>query len=226
MLETQSRMSSFRVTTPNRTAFHRPIEFKAEMPHGTGFARRMAALEEGQNAVVFLTVLGLCARLPFLFLTLNASTDAWARYQIALDWLRHPAQVPSQVWLPMHFWLLGAALSFHPSELLARLFTLLLGACSVPLFWALVRRAFDSRVALYSALVFSCFGMHIAYSVTTGSEVPTVFFVVAGLYAWTRYIPEQDWRWGVLSGLMLSAACLCRYEPWVLVIVLILLTIT
>lgn len=182
--------------------------------------RSAVTVLEGRYAGLFLALFALSIRLIFLFFTRNASTDAWARYQIALNWLQHPTQVPSEVWLPFHFWFLGVVLSVFNSELAARLATLVLGALTILAFWGLVRRVFDARVAFYSALAFTCFGMHIGYSTTTGSEVPTVFFMVVGMYAWVRYKSGEDWRWGVFSGAALSAACLCRYEPWVLVAVL------
>ena len=145
--------------------------------------------------------------------------------QIALDWVRHSSEVPSEVWLPLHFWLLGAVLKIYSSELAVRVATLLLGAFTVLIFWGFVRRVFDNRIAFYSALVFACYGMHVGYSTTTGSEVPTIFFMVLGLYAWVRYRSGESWGWGVLSGTAMSAACLCRYEPWVLVAVLVPLTV-
>jgi Dolichyl-phosphate-mannose-protein mannosyltransferase len=188
------------------------------------FESSTGAGQHGRWAAFFLVALAASIRVAFLFVTRNASTDAWARYQIALNWLHHPGQVPSEVWLPLHFWLLGAVLEFHNSELTVRLATLFLGALTVLPFWALVRRVFDSRVAIYSSVVFACFGMHVGYSTTTGSEVPTIFFMVTGLYGWARYKSEENWRWGVFSGAALSAACLCRFEPWVLVAVLVPLT--
>jgi 4-amino-4-deoxy-L-arabinose transferase-like glycosyltransferase len=120
----------------------------------------------------------------------------------------------------LHFWLLGAALWIWNSELSARLLTVVLGALAVLAFGGFVRRVFEARVAFYSTLMFALFGFHIAYSGTTSSEAPTVFFIVLGLYAWVRFRSEDGWRWLLLSGLAFSAASLCRIEAWLYIPVL------
>jgi 4-amino-4-deoxy-L-arabinose transferase-like glycosyltransferase len=78
----------------------------------------------------------------------------------------------------------------------------------------MLRRIFDPKVALWSAVSFALFGFHVAYSVTTSSEGPTIFFLMLGLYAWMRFYFENGWRWLVLSGAWFSAASLCRVEVW------------
>ncbi len=161
-----------------------------------------------------LFLLAFAARLPFLFLAGNNGTDAWARYLIARSWLEHPRQLPSEVWLPLHFWVLGTALWVWNSELSARFLTLLLGAFTVLPYWGALRRIFNPRVAWQSTVFFALFTFHVAYSVTTSSEVPTIFFLVLGLYAWVRFVFEETWRWLVLGGVAFSAASLCRVEPW------------
>ena len=174
-----------------------------------------------------LLILFLCIRLPFLFATNNPNAgDAWARYQIALNWSVHPTQIPSSVWLPMHFWVLGLALELSKSEWTTRLVSLLFGSLTVLPFWGLTKRLFDARVALYSTLSFAALGIHVGYSVVGSSEVFTVFFLVFGVFAWIRYrLSENQW-WAILCGLALSTACLCRYEPWVAVVTIIVLTLS
>ncbi len=163
---------------------------------------------------VWLFVLALAARLPFLLLAGNNGGDAWARYQLALAWANHPDRLPSDTWLPLHFWLLGTALRLWHSEWAVRLLTALLGALTVLPFWGAARRLFGERVALYAALMLALFGFHIAYSVTTSSEVPTVFFLALGLYGWLRFREEGGWRWLVPAGLGFSLAALIRFEAW------------
>jgi 4-amino-4-deoxy-L-arabinose transferase-like glycosyltransferase len=170
----------------------------------------------------WLFLLALVTRLVFLFLAGNNGTDAWERYLIARSWLQAPSHLPSEVWLPMHFWFLGASLFVWNSEWAARLLTVLFGALTALPYWGLFRRVFNSRVAFWSTLVFAFFGLHIAYSVTTSSEGPTIFFLVFGCYAWVRFREEEEWRWALLSGLAFSAASLCRVEPWLYIPVLTL----
>jgi 4-amino-4-deoxy-L-arabinose transferase-like glycosyltransferase len=169
---------------------------------------------------LLLFLLALLFRLPFLWLTNNNGTDAWARYVITLGWLKNPGQVPSNVWLPLHFWLLGGALSFWNSEWSARLLTLIFGASTVLPYWGMLRRAFNPRVAFWSSLFFVFLFFHVAYSVTTSSETPTIFFLVLGFYGWVRFQFGDGWIWLLPSGLGLSAASLCRFEVWVVIPVL------
>ena len=183
-----------------------------------------AALDKSDNSVgrsftpassallLFLVALGV--RLAFLPIAKNNGTDAWARYLIAKAWLEHPTRLPSDVWLPLHFWLLGAALWVWDSESSARFLTALLGAATILPYWGILRRIFDSRTAWWSSVLFALFGFHIAYSVTTSSEAPTIFFLALGLYSWVRFYQEAAWYWVGLSGICFSAASLCRVEPW------------
>lgn len=168
----------------------------------------------GWTISLSLFLLAFVARLPFLFLAGNNGTDAWARYLIARSWVEHPSHLPSEVWLPLHFWLLGTALWVRNSELSARFLTMLLGALTVLPYWGAFRRIFDPQVALQSTVFFALFTFHVAYSVTTSSEVPTIFFLVLGFYAWVRFVFDENWRWLVLGGVAFSAASLCRVEPW------------
>lgn len=182
------------------------------------------------TAVAFLLFTAAFAiRLPFLWIAPNNTTDAWSRYHYAILWLQRPAELPHatsvDAWLPLHFWLLGAVIWVTKSEMGARVFTALLGAMTVPFFWGIVKRAFDPDVALASSIALILFDFHIAFSVTTGSEIPTIFFMAAGAYAWLRYASDEGWHWALLSALMLGAACLCRFEAWLFPPVLALMTL-
>lgn len=183
-------------------------------------------IDSGQQ-MLFLLVGFLCVRLPFLFVTNNANAgDAWDRYQIALDWSTHPTQLPSPVWLPMHFWIMGLTLKLSRSELTVRLISLFFASLTILPFWKLVKKLFDVRIAIYSALSFAVLGIHVGYSVVSSSEVLTVCFLAFGIYAWFQYRLSDSQGWATLSGLALSAACLFRYEPWVAVITLNVLNVT
>jgi hypothetical protein len=167
---------------------------------------------------VFLLV-GFIVRLSFVFIAPNNGVDALSRYRYALLWIRNPLHLPQPsadaAWLPLHFWLLGAILALHNSELSARLFTAVVGTLTILPYWAILRRAFGRRVALASTLVFGLFGFHVAYSVTTSSEAPTAFLLALGIYFWIRFLLEGKWKWGIAAGIALSLSSLCRFEPWI-----------
>ena len=179
----------------------------------------------GQTGII-LFILALLIRAIFLFITPNNGVDAWARYMYAIGWLNDPSSLPSgtanDAWLPFHFWLLGGALWFWKSEWTARVLTLLLGALTVFPIWALTRKIFGREIALGGTLALAIFGFHVGYSVTTSSEVPTICFLVTSLYCWHRYYLEPSWKWAITSGLLLAAACLTRFEAWLVPPVLIL----
>jgi 4-amino-4-deoxy-L-arabinose transferase-like glycosyltransferase len=119
----------------------------------------------------------------------------------------------------------GGALEISRSEWFARLVSVLFSTLTVLPFWGIAVRAFSIPVAVYSSLSFVLLGICVGYSVTTSSEVLTVFFVVFGVYAWLRYRCSESYAWAVLSGLGSSAACLIRYEPWIAVITLCALSL-
>jgi len=165
---------------------------------------------------LFVAAFGI--RLVFLRIAPNNTTDAWSRFHNAVLWLQNPRSLPpatsSSAWLPFHFWLLGAVLWLTKSEMALRIFTALLGSVTVLFYFEIVKRAFDRQVALVSSLMLAVFGFHIAFSVTTGSEVPTIFFMAGGTYAWLRCFSQPSWSWALFSAVTFSLACLCRFEPW------------
>jgi hypothetical protein len=183
-------------------------------------SKTVSASRFASGAVIafWLFFAALLVRLPFLRIAPNNTTDAWSRYHYAVLWLQQPGNLPHATsfgaWLPLHFWLLGGVLWITKSEMAARAFTVFLGALTIPFFWRIVKDAFGSEIALASSIALILFDFHITFSVTTGSEVPTIFFMTVGIYAWFRYLQEGKWYWPVLSALMLGAACLCRFEAW------------
>ncbi len=165
-----------------------------------------------------LLLVALAVRLVFVWVAPNATGDSKLRFYSTLAWLKDPAHLPvatsAYCWPPMHFWLLGAVLWFWKSELLARVFTALLGALTIVPFWGIVRRAFDRRAAVASAIAFAFFGFHIAFSATTNSEAPSILFLACGVYGWLRFLLGGNWKWCIAAALPLGAASLIRFEPW------------
>ena len=170
-------------------------------------------------------ILGLAVRVTFVFLANNNGTDAWTRYEIAGFWLTAPGHLPSEVWPPLHFWILGTGLWIWKSEWAARLLTAAFGSLTILPYWGLLRRVFGRGTALWSILFFALFGFHVAYSVTTSSEGPTIFFLVLGFYGWVRFLLSEGWPWLLVGGAGFSAASLCRYEVWIMIPLLAVCTL-
>ncbi|GEM_PF-4092529 len=168
--------------------------------------------------------LAVGVRLVFLALAPNNTTDAWSRFMGSESVLRNPWKLPNltahDAWLPLHFWILAVVLRVWNSELAARLFTLLLGALTVLPIWGIARLADSLRIAKASAFTFALFGFHIAFSISTGSECPTIFFMATGIYFWLRYLFDPHFRYLAPSALSWVAASLIRFEAWVAIPVL------
>ena len=130
-----------------------------------------------QKSAVLLT-LALGLRIVFVLHTNNTGTDAWARYTASLLLAQQPNHLPSDVWLPLPFWMLAAVLRLWPTESAARIFTLLLGTVTILPFYGVAKRLCRPPVAFYASVVFACLGLHIGYSVSTSSEAPTLFFLM------------------------------------------------
>ena len=160
-------------------------------------------------------LLGFALRVLLMFVAGNNGGDAFVRYEIGVTWLHNPWHLPSLVYLPLHPILNGLAYAVWPSEMGPRFFTVVLGSLTVLLFGGIAQRLFSPLVTVFSTLMFALFGFHIAYSMTTSAEVPTLFFLALGMYGWVRYVKEDRsaWLWVVLLGF--GCAAWCKLEAWV-----------
>jgi Dolichyl-phosphate-mannose-protein mannosyltransferase len=160
---------------------------------------------------------GAFLRILFFFLGENNGGDALARVAMTAEWLQHPGlRLDFEPWLPLHFWLMaGMATLVHNPELGSRLLSLVLGICSLAILWTLAKIVYGETSATFSLLIFSLYGLHIGYSTTSSSEVPYLFFILAGLLGFFIYRSS-----GSLAALGLGAIALgvsggIRYEAWV-----------
>lgn len=182
------------------------------------------AQEASGRAHVTKRLLAVCAaaaalRLASFFLSENAGGDALARAQLTARWLQSPGlQFHFDVWLPLHFWMMGAvSVLVGDVGLGSRLLSLVLGVASVYAMWALTRELDGPESALYSTTVFALYSLHIAYSATSSCDVPYLFFVLAGLALFFRGRRTRG-LWLLLSGgLALTVGAGIRYEAWVVI---------
>jgi 4-amino-4-deoxy-L-arabinose transferase-like glycosyltransferase len=159
-------------------------------------------------------------RVLSLLLSENAGGDALARAQLTARWLQNPGlELHFDVWLPLHFWMMGAVSALVGDvELGCRLLSLLLGVASVGAMWVLVRELDGAGAALYSSIVFALYSLHIAYSGTSSVDVPYLFFVLAGLALFFRG-RRTGKTWLLLAGgLSLTLGAGMRYEAWVVIV--------
>ena len=176
-------------------------------------------------AVWWIFSAGALIRVVFFLLGENNGGDALARAAMTAEWLQHPGlRLNFEPWLPMHFWLMGAigALVRDP-ELGARVLSLVLGIASLAVLWALARVVYGESPATLSLLVFSLYSLHIGYSTTSSSEVPYLFFMLAGLLGFFVYRSSSSWAALSAGAIALGISAGMRYEAWVCIFALFLI---
>jgi len=170
--------------------------------------------------VSLLILAGVAVRVwSFLFST-NTGGDASARVGLTAAWLQHPSwKVIFDTYPPGHFWLIGAlALPLHNVVLAGRLLSLLLGIGSLVLLWKLTRLLYGVGAGLFALVVFSLYSLHIAYSTTSSSEVPYLFFMLFSallVFSCLRETNGTLWRLAV-AGVLISISESIRFEAWVI----------
>ncbi len=172
------------------------------------------------RAALAILIMGTLLRVVFFFLSQNNGGDAFDRLAKTEAWLRHPSlQLAFGGWLPLHFWLMAALGWLLKNVALGgRLLSLLLGTASLWMFWKLARDLYEEGAANISLLVFSFYSLHIGYTTSSSSEIPYLFFVLAGLTSFFAYRRSGQYRWLALSGICLTLGAAIRYEAWVIIL--------
>ncbi|HEX3892277.1 MAG TPA: glycosyltransferase family 39 protein [Terracidiphilus sp.] len=180
-----------------------------------------------KRTLLSIWLAGGLLRFGSFLLSENAGGDALARVSLTAQWLQHPClQVHFGVWLPLHFWLIGAAsLLVGDVELAGRVVSLIFGVLSVGVVAWLTDELAGEQAALFSTIVFSFYSLHIAYSATSSSDVPYMFLALTGLALFFRWRNVQS-NWLLLyAGIALTCAAGFRYEAWILIFGLILILV-
>jgi hypothetical protein len=140
------------------------------------------------------------------------SDDDFARVVIAQRFAETPALDPSGTsWLPLPFWIYGAALALFGSTLaVARAVAVALGVAAVLVLLLAARVAgLGRRAALLGAALAGLFPYSAYLGVATVPEAPTSALTVFGA-ATLAAAPERRW----LGALAIGLATASRYEPW------------
>ena len=179
------------------------------------------------RAVVLLILAGAAIRTLSFFCSANTGGDAPARVALTAAWLQHPNwKVIFDTYPPGHFWLIGAlALLLNDAVLAGRLLSLLLGIGSLILVWKLTRLLFGASAALFALVVFSLHSLHIAYSTTSSSEIPYLFFMLLSVLLMFSHLQESNgalWKLAA-SGFSISISGSIRFEAWVILVALFLI---
>lgn len=141
------------------------------------------------------------------------SDDDFARVVLAQRWAEAPALDPTGTsWLPLPFWIYGTAMKlFGTSLVVAQATAVVLGVVAVLVLYAAGRMWWPKRIdALWGAALCAVLPWSAYLGVATVPELPTAALTVFGVAT----LASEDARHRALGGLALTAACLCRYEPW------------
>ncbi|ADO74253.1 ArnT family glycosyltransferase [Stigmatella aurantiaca] len=176
--------------------------------------------EPGRGWLLGLLLLAaLVPRLVVFPVNENFYGDAVVRTELAERWLRAPHLIESfkdgaMQFGPLHFYLVGAALSVLNREDAGRAISLLFGVLTVLPLFALTRRLFGWKAGVWACLGFSVWGMHLQFSTTAGSEAVSLFFMLWVFALFAQALEEG--RFGPLFGaaVVLNLACAMRYDAW------------
>jgi 4-amino-4-deoxy-L-arabinose transferase-like glycosyltransferase len=152
------------------------------------------------------------------------SDDDFSRVVIAQRWAVEPGIDPSGTsWLPLPFWITGAAMMAVDRSLgTARAVSLLLGVVSAILVYAAARLLCEHRRDAYlGALIAAVIPSAAVLGVATVPELPTAALAAVGVAS----AASRDARHRLLGGGALLLACLSRYEPWFIAAGFALLTL-
>lgn len=142
---------------------------------------------------------------------LAVSDDDFARVVISQRFADAPAADPSGTsWLPLPFWVYGAALRLFGSSLdVARAVALALGALSVlVLWWGAQVLGLSRRASALGAAIAGVFPYSAYLGAATVPEAPASALTVFGAFT------LGSRRFRLLGAAALFAACAARYEPW------------
>jgi len=172
--------------------------------------------------VLYLLVAGAALRLIAFAFAKNNGGDALARAEITAVWLQHPFfRLNFEPWLPFHFWLMAAMSDLVRSPALGtRLLSLVLGIASLLAFWHAAKEIYGDMAAVLSLAVFTLYSLQIAYSTTSSSEVPYLFFVLVGIWLFFAARRRRSILELCMAGLALGVAAGIRYEAWVCIFAL------
>ena len=170
--------------------------------------------------VLSLTIAAFILRLIAFFFFQEQAGDGPSRAMQAYMWHECPLLQPHVFWLPGYIYLTGAFNMVVNDPLIStRIFNLLLGTLTAPIFYLLIQRIFNHITALLCAALLVVFPLHITLSVTSLAEVSLLLEIIAGSLLVLKAAETKGWRRNInliLSIFMFSLASLTRYEAWIL----------
>lgn len=170
--------------------------------------------------------IALVVRIAFLLGSDNNDGDAFARVLLSRKVASEGTWVPTDVWLPAHFWILALPCWLGwTGQLALRLLTAVAGAATIPAVYVLVRHLSDRTTALVIGALLALNPLHIRLSVLTVSEAFFLCFLTLAFLAFDRYRDQGGLPWMLMGSLCLNLACGMRLEGWLFLPVLLLVSL-
>lgn len=173
------------------------------------------------KSVVWLGVIGgILLRVYFTF-TNNPVTygnDAAARLLQAKEWYIEPNYIPGNlIWLPLYYPLVLMLVPLGFDTLMSsKIITLMLSVFTIPVFYSAAKKIFNTTTALVATLFLAINPFHVLYSSFAMSENLFLFFVVTSFFFLVKFIDKNNNKFILLSSVFINAACMIRYEGWIL----------
>jgi hypothetical protein len=189
---------------------------------------RAAALTDAKTLARLMIGLGVLLRLPLLATPLTYATDVWRQADTA-SIARHFLVNGFRLLYPQIYWggngpgYVEAEFQLYPFVValfyavlgeqlwLGRLVSLLFTVPAFALFYSLAQRAVGSRSALWSLAFLVISPLYVRYSVAFMPEATLMFFYIAALACYQRWLDEQ--RWTMLGLAAVSAALAILVKP-------------
>lgn len=89
----------------------------------------------------------------------------------------------------------------------------------------MAKEVYGGAAAVWSLGIFALYSLHIGYSTTSSSEIPYLFFVLAGFLGFFVHRRSGSLEALCLSGLALGIGAGVRYEAWVCIFALFLILV-
>ena len=175
-------------------------------------------------AILFaLLISALIVRLIVFFFWIDRSGDAPIIAIQAYQWWHLPYMKTHGTWLPGITYLGGLFHLFIDDPWIStRVFNMIMGTLTIPVFYLLICRIFNRSVALLSTLILVFFPIHLAASGSSLREASFLFEVLLGIWLLILASERQE-KQNVYLSLSLLFFCLAvatRYEGWLIIPIL------
>jgi hypothetical protein len=172
-----------------------------------------------RRAAWLVFAVALVARLIALRYATLDSGDSVSRVLLGWLWSEQPFYISSGGWGPLHFYLIGAAMSIWADPVWTpAALHILCGCLTAFIVCKLAFELFGSvRAALLTGFAAAVYPMAVLGSLEAHSEVVFGLFLAGGLLFLVRaWRPSGALRDAVLAGVCITLASMLRYEAWLL----------